>query len=206
MRIIVTCGPSFAPLDEVRRITNASTGELGVLLANRLAESGYDVLCLRGTGTTWPEPVRCAVAPFTTNDDLLDRLRAIPEPETISAFFHVAALTDFRVAQIGGGGGAKLSSRNGTLQLTLEPATKLISLLRPLFPAARIVGWKYELDGTRAQVLAKAARQIQENSTDACVVNGRAWGGGFGWVQPGTELQTFADKPALCEFLSGWLG
>ena len=30
MKVIVTCGPSYEPVDEVRRITNFSTGELGV--------------------------------------------------------------------------------------------------------------------------------------------------------------------------------
>jgi deoxyribose-phosphate aldolase len=32
MRVIVTCGPSYEPIDEVRRLTNFSTGELGTLL------------------------------------------------------------------------------------------------------------------------------------------------------------------------------
>ncbi|HVY71907.1 MAG TPA: phosphopantothenoylcysteine decarboxylase, partial [Verrucomicrobiae bacterium] len=37
MKVIVTCGPSYEPIDEVRRLTNFSTGELGVLLAEELA-------------------------------------------------------------------------------------------------------------------------------------------------------------------------
>ena len=49
MKIIVTTGPSFEPIDEVRRITNFSTGELGVLLANSFAQAGAEVFCLKGT-------------------------------------------------------------------------------------------------------------------------------------------------------------
>ena len=40
VKVIVTCGPSYEPIDEVRRITNFSTGELGILLANRLTRAG----------------------------------------------------------------------------------------------------------------------------------------------------------------------
>src|ERR1700730_630479 len=48
MRVVVTCGPSYEPIDEVRRITNFSTGELGSLLANHLAKAGCEVVCFRG--------------------------------------------------------------------------------------------------------------------------------------------------------------
>jgi phosphopantothenoylcysteine decarboxylase/phosphopantothenate--cysteine ligase len=44
------------------------------------------------------------------------------------------------------------------------------------------VGWKFEADGTRADVLAAAHRQIADCSTDLCVVNGPAYGEGFGLV------------------------
>ena len=43
MKVIVTCGPSYEPIDEVRRLTNFSTGELGVLLSNHLARAGHAV-------------------------------------------------------------------------------------------------------------------------------------------------------------------
>ena len=51
-RVVVTCGPSYEPIDEVRRLTNFSTGELGILLANALSSAGYDVLCFKGVGAT----------------------------------------------------------------------------------------------------------------------------------------------------------
>jgi hypothetical protein len=90
--------------------------------------------------------------------------------------------------------------------MTLEPAEKILPRLRALFPAARIVGWKYELDGTRADALAKGLEQMAACGTDACVVNGAVWGPGFGFVEPGREPVPMADKPALCAFLSRWLG
>jgi phosphopantothenoylcysteine synthetase/decarboxylase len=48
MKVIVTCGPGYEPIDQVRRITNFSTGELGVRLCNELARAGFEVFCLKG--------------------------------------------------------------------------------------------------------------------------------------------------------------
>jgi hypothetical protein len=44
------------------------------------------------------------------------------------------------------------------------------------------VGWKYEVEGGRAGVIAKAREQMRENRTNACVANGTAYGFGFGLV------------------------
>ncbi|MEO6742462.1 MAG: DNA/pantothenate metabolism flavoprotein domain protein, partial [Chthoniobacteraceae bacterium] len=100
----------------------------------------------------------------------------------------------------------KLPSRSGELTLTLEPAVKLLPELRAIFPAAKITGWKYELDGAPADALAKAREQLAACRTDACVVNGAAWGTGFGFVEPGREPVSLGDKPALCAFLAHWAG
>ena len=205
MRILLTCGPSYEPIDDVRRITNFSTGALGVRLAAVLAEAGHDVTCFKGVGATTHDRAGAAkVVPFSTNDDLLARLAAVERREDVGAFLHVAALADFKVRR-DAGSERKLSSRAGEITLTLVPAAKAISQLRGLFPKARIVGWKYELDGTREEALAKGARQIAENETDACVVNGAAYGHGFGIVRAGEPLVPLADAEALGEWLVGWL-
>src|SRR5262249_37846721 len=74
----------------------------------------------------------------------------------------------------------KILSRQGALTLRLEPAPKLILKLRGWFPQAWIAGWKYEVAGTREQALARGQRQLREARTDWCVVNGAAYGPGYG--------------------------
>ena len=39
MKIVVTCGPSYERIDGARRMTNMSTGKLGVTLANFLTDA-----------------------------------------------------------------------------------------------------------------------------------------------------------------------
>ena len=41
MNCVVTAGPTYEPLDEVRRLTNFSTGRLGTELANTLTRHGH---------------------------------------------------------------------------------------------------------------------------------------------------------------------
>ena len=211
VKVIVTCGPSYEPIDEVRRITNFSTGELGILLANRLTRAGFDVLCFKGVGATCPLRVEGArTVSFTTNENLRAGLAAVEGRGEIVAVFHAAALSDYRVKTVQSSDGtvitsAKIPSRGGELTVTLEPALKLIGDLRALFPASKIVGWKYELNGTRDDALAAAARQIASAKTDACVVNGAAFGPGFGVCEPEVEPVFCADKPRLCAYLSRWI-
>ncbi len=199
MRVLVTCGPACAPIDEVRRITNFSTGELGAMLSRALVEAGHEVICLRGEGATFPLEVDgVELRSFTTNESLRDLLHSLSGDE-IHAVFHAAALCDFEVAPTGA---AKLSSRAGPIQITLLPASKLIHSLRTMFPKAWLIGWKYELEGTQDDALAAAVRQISESHTDACVVNGRAFGGGFGFLTKSATLTKYPDKPSLCAFLA----
>ena len=197
----VTCGPAHEPIDRARRITNFSTGEIGSHLANALSARGFDVVCFRGEGSTFPAPGGADIRPFSTNDSLAGCLR-VPGPAP-AVIFHAAALCDFVVAGIEGAGvGHKISSRGGDVRLVLKPARKILPLLRGWFPSAWIVGWKYELDGSRDDAVSRAAAQIREAQTDACVVNGAAFGEGFGLLLPDGLLTPAPDKASLAELLA----
>ena len=73
-----------------------------------------------------------------------------------------------------------------------------------MFPSTILVGWKYELDGTRQEVIAKGHQQIEECLTDACVLNGKAYGPGFGVLTREGQLTHLPDKKTLCQFLLEW--
>jgi len=197
----ITCGPAFEPLDKVRRITNASTGEIGGVLSEAFRRAGWDVICFRSEASTFPPPAGVDVRPFSTNESLARGLRSLERPPAI--ILHAAALCDFILESIEGAeGSAKLSSRGGSIRLTLKPAEKILPKIRGWFPEARVIGWKFELDGTREQAIARAQAQIRVARTDACVVNGSAYGPGFGLLAPDNSLQHFPDKAALAGHLA----
>jgi phosphopantothenate---cysteine ligase (CTP) len=211
MKIIITCGPSYEPIDGARRMTNMSTGKLGVTLANFLTDAGHAVICLRGEGSTFSGSLRASrIESFTTNDDLAQRLESISRLESIDAVFHAAALCDYRVEQVLSAAGeviasAKFATRDGHLHLVLAPAMKVLPRMRGWFPEARIVGWKYELAGTRDDAFAKAWKQLRDCTSDACVLNGAAYGEGFALCHAGGRIETCAESPGLCALLNDWL-
>ena len=206
MQCIVTAGPTYEPLDEVRRLTNFSTGRLGSELANFLAARGHEATLLIGQQATWRgERHARRVETFTTTANLRDRLQALASP-AVGAVFHAAAVSDFAFGKVWcqPPQGAptelktgKLSSREGTLLAELVPTPKIIADLRQWFPKARLVGWKYEVEGGRAGVIRLAEQQIAECRTDACVANGAAYGAGFGLVRADGQFAHLPDTAAL---------
>ena len=144
------------------------------------------------------------VVTFTTNDDLEARLAKLEGREEIGAFFHAAALADFKIFWARDRQ-RKISSRACAVTLELVPSSKVISELRELFPKAKIAGWKYELDGTPADVAAKAARQIADNHTDVCIMNGAAYGRGYGVYAADCERRHLENTTALCAWAVEWV-
>ncbi len=201
MRIVITGGPSSEPIDQVRVITNRSTGELAVKLARRVAASGRSVELFLGQGAIFRSE---SAKYFWTNEDLHRLLTDVVDRHHVNAVFHAAALSDFGVAKLnipGGQPAAKISSDAESIQLRLVPKPKLILKLRELFANAYIVGWKLELDGTLEDVVRKGVQQIRLNRTNACVINGAAFGRGFGFCTGDGLLHTVATKEELANWL-----
>jgi phosphopantothenate---cysteine ligase (CTP) len=202
MRIVITGGPSAEPIDRVRTLTNHSTGELAVKMAERLSRAGNRVELLLGAGATW----RMETAKyFRTNEDLAHLLADIQNPREVGLVLHAAALSDFKLREVNIAGGSaglrKISSDAESVLLRLEPKPKLIRRLRDWFPNAYLVGWKYEIDGTREEVVQKGTRQLELNRTDACFVNGDAFGEGFGFCTEDGLLETIRTRDLLADWL-----
>jgi len=220
MFCIVTAGPTFEPLDTVRRLTNFSTGRLGTELARFLARRGHDVTLLIGQQTGAQVGLARAAAQqdqnpirkieiFTTTTDLGNKLRALGS-ESVGAVFHAAAVCDFAFGKVWirtpegefiEAQSGKISTDLGTIIAELVPTPKLIAKLRDWFPEARLIGWKYEVEGKRTEAIKRARRQIAECRTDACVVNGPAYGAGFGLVTAAGKSIHLNDDLELFERL-----
>ncbi len=215
MHCIVTAGATWEPLDQVRRLTNFSTGSLGSSLARQLATSGHTVELFLADSVAWhPECAGVHVTRFTTTASLQSLFRARSSPAPL-ALFHAAAVSDFECAgtherrpdgSLVPLKAGKLSTRDGTLWIELKPTPKILPQLREWYPSARITGWKFETDGTRADVLSRVARQFSESHNDACVANGPAYGDGFGWVRPNGTVRHLIDRSALLRALVDDLG
>jgi phosphopantothenoylcysteine decarboxylase/phosphopantothenate--cysteine ligase len=213
MKCIVTAGPTYEELDEVRRLTNFSTGALGTGLADYLAGLGHEMVLLTGHYSTCPPSARAQRRQtFTTTADLRGRLAALASPE-VGAVFHAAAVSDFtfgKIWELTAEGemrevsSAKIPTRAERLLAELKPAPKIIRELRGWFPKAFLAGWKYELEEGGA--MDRAWSQIKECRTNACVVNGRGFfKEGFGLLKEDRTVTRLQNKEALFAALGACL-
>jgi phosphopantothenate---cysteine ligase (CTP) len=206
MNVVITGGPSSEPIDDVRLITNRSTGELGVILAQAFRQGGHDVSLFLGRLSQYRHP---QAAYFDRNEDLQRMLGETAERKSVDVVLHAAALADFQVVTVRAGnidlGLKKIGSEHEILSVELAPKPKVIAGLRDLFPNALIVGWKLELEGSREDLVREATQQVKKNRTDACVINGRAFGDGFGFCTSEGLLRSVPSKPELASFLVQWV-
>jgi phosphopantothenoylcysteine synthetase/decarboxylase len=216
MNYIVTAGPTFEPMDDVRRLTNFSTGRLGTELANFLAARGHKVVLLIGDMATHRgERQAQRVETFSTTADLHAKLKLF-SGKKVDAIFHAAAVSDFAFGKVFAPNesgkmtevktGKKIPTKQGKLFVELIPTPKILAELREWFPKAKITGWKFETDGKRADAIAIARSQIADCATDLCVVNGPAYGEGFGLVQSKGEAAHLASPPVLFDVLEKMTG
>jgi phosphopantothenoylcysteine synthetase/decarboxylase len=124
VRCIVTAGPTYEPLDKVRRLTNFSTGTLGAELAAFLHERGHEVTLLISETATYRGELKAkSIQTFTTTANLRDLLRSLANSSR-DTLFHAAAVSDFAFGKrwlrsedgkLSEAKGDKISSRDGVL-------------------------------------------------------------------------------------------
>jgi len=210
MHCFVTAGPTWEPLDQARRLTNFSTGRLGGELANALIIAGHSVDLFLSETALWQAPLAAlTLHRFSTTRSLEEAIRAVATSMPI-AFFHAAAVSDFsgvkayrRTAEgtLEPVSGGKPTTSGGTLWVELQTTPKILPRLRDWFPQGRLTGWKYEVEGGVEDALARGFQQMGHARTDACVVNGPAYGEGFGVVSPTGKLRRCATRDELIQHL-----
>jgi phosphopantothenoylcysteine synthetase/decarboxylase len=188
----------------MRVLTNRSSGELAIRLANALADAGFTVEGWLGRGATSNLARKPSVewGGFDTNQDLLDRFERLEANGTaVAMIFQTAALADFEVDRVEDTLGRplreeKISSRIGEVRLILKPAVKVLPRLRQLFPGAYLCGWKFEA-GDSAAARQAGLQQIRDCHSDACVVNGPALQSRFEWHRSDGSVTEARDRESL---------
>lgn len=177
-------------------------------MARRFKELEFEVYFLRGYYAIDLTAVEADhYIQFTTTQDLAFKLQEVAKEQSeMDLVLHAAAVSDFRVGKIRwsdpdsaqvhseqeesvGQRLGKLGTRSGSFWMEMVPTQKILPKLPEWFPNAQIAGWKYEVDGDVDSTWSKARRQLEECQTHACVVNGPAYGKGFGLYWPGGKCQ-----------------
>ncbi len=159
-RVVVVTGSTAEPIDDVRIVTNRSTGETGVELAKAAFEKGADVEMWLGLHHT-VAPHYIPAKPFDTTADLAAMAASMKSDICVVP----AAISDFAPRKAKG----KIPSRKGGLSLDLAPTPKVLPALRR--GAKVLVGFKAEAGVSRAELKSRAMALLREADLDAVVAN-----------------------------------
>jgi len=166
MKILITGGPTWVKIDEVRIITNIFTGKTALFLAKYFKKRGCKVTLVLNTQSIPKLPVNIRVIPFKYYQDLKNRLETELKKVKYNAIIHSAAISDYKLTKVFKG---KISSEKRGLILKLVPTLKLIKMIRRLAKESFVVQFKLEIN--QSQLVDKAYHSLKKNSTDLVVAN-----------------------------------
>lgn len=162
-RILVIGGATAQPIDDMRILTNRSSGKTAVALAKNAFERGAAVDLWYGYGLGW-FPSYLSVKRFETVDDLLMLVKA-KELRKYDGIIVCAAIADYIPEKHKG----KIPSGKEKLLLELSPAPKVISKIRKCVPKAVLVGFKVE--SKKEKAIERAVELLKKNKLDFVIAN-----------------------------------
>ncbi|VVA43946.1 Coenzyme A biosynthesis bifunctional protein CoaBC [Candidatus Roizmanbacteria bacterium] len=163
-KVIITAGRTSEKIDEVRSITNRSSGKMGVALAEECYLRGADVLLLRAKNSISPRYL-IKEKIFNTAEELLQLIKV--NINDTDLFFQVAAVSDFKVAQSVEG---KISSDN-SVNLKLIPQIKIINQIKKLSPKTKLIAFKAGYGLSEKELIKEATKKLEESKADFIIAN-----------------------------------
>ena len=162
-KILIIGGPTAEPVDDVRIITNRSSGKTAVSLAKNAFYRGADVELWYGYGKeAVPEYIKKSdfesikdIQKFITKNNL----------KKYNIIIVCAALSDYIPKKQKG----KIPSGKDKLTVDMSPAPKIISQIRKKTPKTKIIGFKVEEKTTK--LIEKSYSLLKTNNLDFVVAN-----------------------------------
>ena len=163
MKILITAGPTREYLDDVRFLSNASSGKMGYALAQAALEAGHKAVLVSGPTSLAP-PTGCEFHAVETTGEMYDKCMArFPKCDGVIG---AAAVCDYRPRQRTSG---KIAKTGKPLQLELVETPDILAELGRRKQAARqwVVGFALESSNPRDNAL----RKLDAKGCDAILLN-----------------------------------
>lgn len=207
-KILVTSGGTQEPIDQVRVLTNKSTGSTGAAIADELTEMGFEVTYLHSESSALPSS-SVQLRSFTSFETLQNQLINVLGGGTYQAVVHAAAVSDFKVENPFSN---KMSS-DQDLTLHLKRNPKLVDQLRDFAknPNLKVIAFKMTANADEQKQMAAINKLFQNAMPDLVVHNDTSE------IQPTLKKHTFrahnrsgdvvaiSNKPELGKFIGQYL-
>ena len=187
MKLLITSGGTSEKIDQVRSITNHSTGQLGALIAESFLAQGDQV-----TLVTTQNAVKPAAHPNLTIQiienvqDLLETMQ--PLVKTHDVLIHSMAVSDYTPIYMAGfdqitasqdlteflnktNVQGKISSKDEYQVLFLKQTPKIISRVKNWNPNIRLIGFKLLVGVSKEELLTVARASLAKNQAEIIVAN-----------------------------------
>jgi phosphopantothenoylcysteine decarboxylase/phosphopantothenate--cysteine ligase len=175
-RVVISAGPTREHLDDIRFLSNASTGRMGYELARAARRRGAEVVLVLGP-TSLPTLAGIETVPIVSTDDLLRAMRRAVEGADLVIF--AAAPADWKPTRRRRG---KPKREGGDVTLALQSTPDVAATLGAHKGDRVHVGFALEVSGGAA----RARRKLARKNLDAIVLNGPAnlgaGGGAATWI------------------------
>lgn len=184
MKVVITAGGTSEKIDNVRKITNSSTGKLGLCIANEFLKTVEDVeityICSKETFC--PNDDRVKIKRIIGVDDLEREVRNVLENNDIDVFIHSMAVSDYKVDYVNTleklknneeftMTDNKISSSLSDLVIVLKPTKKIISIIKDTSPNTYLVGFKLLDNVTNDKLIEVATNLMIKNKCNLVVAN-----------------------------------
>ena len=187
MKILVTSGGTSEAIDNVRSITNHSTGRLGKIITETLLAAGHEVCLITTRNALKPEPhPHLTILEIkNTNDLLLEMKERVQDYQVL---IHSMAVSDYSPVYMTGleevqdssnledflskqNHQTKISSNDEVQILFLKKTPKIISLVKEWNPAIHLIGFKLLVDVTEYHLIEVARQSLIKNQADLIIAN-----------------------------------
>jgi phosphopantothenoylcysteine decarboxylase/phosphopantothenate--cysteine ligase len=158
LNVLITSGGTSEEIDDVRVLTNKSTGRTAAAIADSLIEAGVDVTYLHSSTAALPQG-QCEKISFTDYKNLADGLSQALKTSSFDSVVHAAAVSDYSVVKQAG----KLDSQAEEVQLLLKKNPKLINEIKKWSPKSQLIGFKLT-SGAAEDVIQKKVNSLFESA------------------------------------------
>jgi len=190
MKIIITAGGTSERIDDVRTITNSSTGRLGFAIGKTFAEKygeGIDkIYYLHGLRAAYPEHEKVEPIAIGGVMDLQAELQKLLTTEKIDAVVHAMAVSDYLVNEVttldkirgvedpenaADLSGNKISSDIDDLVIHMKRSPKVISGIKKWAPDTKLVGFKLLSSVPHEELIDVGYHLLEKNDCDFVMAN-----------------------------------
>jgi phosphopantothenoylcysteine decarboxylase/phosphopantothenate--cysteine ligase len=203
-RILITAGPTWVPIDNVRVISNTATGQTGILLAQKLKKAGAKVTLLLGPqgGCCLDKGIR--VIRFKFFGEIKNLLRKEVNSLKFDAVIHSAAVSDYKPDK---SYSYKVRSNLNGLKVNLIPTEKIIDRIKKIDPNVFLVGFKFDPDCGKEKLIIRAKKLMQRSGSDLVVANSIGKNGYLAYIVSSSQVHgPLYSKNALAKKMINLIG